>query len=53
MITIDGICKAKDCKNVWSRMNTVEITKNLTPGPPGVLDSAGPVKLGCGNAFAG
>lgn len=54
VITIDGICKAKDCKHVWSRMNTVEITKNMSPGPPGpIADTSGPIKLGCGNAFAG
>lgn len=29
VITLDGICKATDCKSVWSRINTVEISKSL------------------------
>ena len=34
MIMIDGICKAMDCKSVWSRINLVEITKNESPDTP-------------------
>lgn len=53
IITLDGICKAQDCKDVWSRINLIEITKNDVPDSPAGDTAAVPNKLGCGNAYAG
>ena len=50
-IKIDGVCKAKDCKNVWSRINSVVITKNTKPGE--IKEEPGDGRLGCGVAYGG
>lgn len=49
-LIMDGICKNANCKNVWSRVNYIEITKASPPKTP-PLEMA--KKLGCGNAYSG
>lgn len=56
-IVIEALCDndnpAGHCKNVWTRMCSIEITKVDAPADDDGADDAGTQNMGCGNSYKG